>query len=69
VALAEPPAAFVSFQRHYAGFPPCKNATSAGVSELAAVQFSGELTQMLQFMLFLQHLQQKVRFCPLATVI
>ena len=45
VALTELPAAFVSFQRHQASFPPTQNVNSAASPLLAAVQFSGKFAQ------------------------
>ena len=41
VALTEPPAAIVSFQRHPPSFPPSQNVNSVASPLLAAVQFSG----------------------------
>ncbi len=45
VALAEPSAAFVSFQRQQASLPPDKNVDSAVSPLLPAGQFSGKYAQ------------------------
>jgi hypothetical protein len=43
VALTEPSAAFVSFQRHQPGIPLTQNVNSAPRSLTAACQFSGSI--------------------------
>ncbi len=49
VALAELPAAKVSFQRITPSHPPTQNDDSAALPVLPAGQFSGKSSQILQF--------------------